>query len=201
MVRINSKALVLWMALVLASLGSAAASSPVYLAQLTCLNTMDCCIRKEPLTAAQRCGASSSEIAEALNGVKVLHEATQPEAATLKEEASEQESAQAGEASEASDEPSECTGQKHHIISRPIAEELEKHATLRGLYKPRDERFVTRAKDKESHCGYQKWHRDVDNEVIQWLKEEVKATPSQFEQLLREIYARPNMRRRFPHGF
>lgn len=198
--RINSKALVLWMSVVFASLGSAAASSPVYLAQLTCLNTMDCCIRNEPLTAAQRCGASSSEITKVLNGAKVLHEATQPEGVTLKEETHAQEGAETAEGAEVSDEPPNCTGQNHHAISRPIAEELEKHGTLRGLYKPRDERFVTRAKDKESHCGYQQWHRDVDKEVIQWLKDEAKATPSQFEHMLREIYARPDMLARFPNG-
>lgn len=114
------------------------------------------------------------------------------------EEARENE---ADESSEASDEPPNCKGQEHHIISRPIAEELEKHETLRGLYKPRDERFKTRAKDKESHCGYQKWHRDVDLEVIKWLVKERRATPEQFMKFLREIYNRKNMLKRFPNGF
>lgn len=119
------------------------------------------------------------------------------------EEAREKEDAEADESSEAeaSDEPPNCKGQEHHVISRSIAEELEKHETLRGLYKPRDERFKTRAKDKDSHCGYQRWHRDVDLEVINWLVKERRATPEQFMKFLRELYNRKDMRERFPNGF
>jgi hypothetical protein len=201
MVRINSKALLLWMSVVLASLGSSAASSPIYLAQVTCLDTMSCCVLKSPPTAAQRCGATASDIAKALDGAKLLHDATPTAGVMLKEEAHAQEGAQADAASEASDEPPNCKGQNHHIISRPISEQLEKHETLRGLYKPRDERFVTRAKDKESHCGYQQWHRDVDKEVIKWLQDRKTATPKQFEQFLRALYNRKDLLERFPNGF
>ncbi|MCY1079957.1 hypothetical protein [Archangium lansingense] len=52
-----------------------------------------------------------------------------------------------------------------------------------------------------SHCGYQQWHRDVDNEVVEWLKSQKRATPRQFEEKLREIYDRPEMRARFPNGY
>jgi hypothetical protein len=100
---------------------------------------------------------------------------------------------------EAPDEPPNCNGQNHHVISRPIAKALEEHRTLHGLYEPRDERFV--AKAKESHCGYQEWHRKVDAEVIQWLREHDKAAPAQFLQKLREIYGRKDMLERFPYGF
>jgi hypothetical protein len=126
------------------------------------------------------------------------------------DEAREQEDARAEESSEsevaaseaeASDEPPNCKGQEHHIISRLIARELEMHETLRGLYKPRDKRFKTRAKDQDSHCGYQEWHRKVDAEVIQWLKDKREATPEQFMEKLREIYSRKDMLERFPHGF
>jgi hypothetical protein len=103
--------------------------------------------------------------------------------------------------SEASDEPPNCKGQEHHIISRRIAKALEDHKTLRGLYKPRDQRFKTRAKDEGSHCGYQEWHRDVDQEVIKWLERFDKATPEQFMQMLREIYRRKDLLERFPNGF
>ncbi|HYO51426.1 Wall-associated protein precursor [Archangium sp.] len=98
-------------------------------------------------------------------------------------------------------EPKECKGQLHHVISRPIAKELGKHETLRGQYKERDPRFVTRAVDEEAHCGYQEWHQKVDAEVIQWLKDHRNATLKQFEAFLRQIYDRPAMRARFPHGF
>ncbi|HLM45617.1 MAG TPA: Wall-associated protein precursor, partial [Myxococcaceae bacterium] len=92
-------------------------------------------------------------------------------------------------------------GQLHHIISRPIAEALEEHRVLRGHYKPRDRRFVSRAVDEKAHCGYQDWHRDVDDEVIAWLKRYRDATPKQFEAFLREIYRRPEVLERFPRGF
>jgi hypothetical protein len=103
--------------------------------------------------------------------------------------------------SEVSDEPPDCKGQQHHIISRRIAEELDRHPTLRGQYKPRDERFKTQAKDKDSHCGYQDWHRKVDAEVIKWLKDKRNATPEQFLRMLREIYNSKELRERFPNGF
>ena len=99
-----------------------------------------------------------------------------------------------------SSEPPHCKGQEHHLISRPIAKTLERHSMLKGLYKPRDSRFVTRAKDEQSHCGYQQWHRDVDKEVIDWLKDNSKATHKEFMDKLREIYSRPEMLARFPDG-
>jgi hypothetical protein len=98
-------------------------------------------------------------------------------------------------------ERTDCKGQRHHVISRTIAGALENHPTLKGLYKARDERFVTQAKDEKSHCGYQHWHREVDDEVVRWLRENDNATPKQFEAFLRKIYSRPEMRMRFPHGF
>lgn len=118
------------------------------------------------------------------------------------EEARQQQEAEAAEAEgEAAPEPPECKGQNHHVISRPIAKVLKKHRILGKLYEPRDERFVAKAKDEESHCGYQQWHRDVDKEVIRWLEQHPNATQQQFEKLLRDIYNRPKMLERFPHGF
>ncbi len=75
------------------------------------------------------------------------------------------------------------------------------HRTLRGSYEPWDKRFVAKAKDKESHCGYQQWHRDVDKEVVEWLKKYTDATPEEFMQFLRSIYNRKEMLERFPNGF
>lgn len=178
----------------------AGASSPVYLAQVTCWNTMSCCIQRWPLSAAQNCGASAAEIDEVLKGARLLYEVTQSEGGELEEGAQEQADAEVAEA-DAAPEPPNCQGQNHHVIPRPIAKELKRHNTLAGLYEPRDERFVAKAKDKESHCGYQQWHRDVDREVIRWLKEFPAATRKEFESFLREIYSRPEMLKRFPHGF
>ncbi|HYO72308.1 MAG TPA: Wall-associated protein precursor [Archangium sp.] len=160
---------------------------------------MSCCIQRWPLSAAENCGATAAEIAEVLNGARVLHEMTRPEGEPLEEEEAQAQSD--AEVAEDSDEPPQCTGQNHHIISRPISKGLERHRTLRGLYKPRDERFVTRAKDEESHCGYQQWHRDVDKEVVEWLQRFPNATRKEFEGFLREIYSRPEMLKRFPNGF
>jgi hypothetical protein len=142
-----------------------------------------------------------SELAKAARSLEALRAAD--EEARDKEDAKADESSEAAAESgaEASDEPPNCTGQEHHIISRLIAKELARHKTLRGLYTPRDKRFKTRAKDKESHCGYQEWHREVDTEVIEWLKEHEKATPEQFMKMLRELYNRPDMLKRFPNGF
>ncbi|WP_225413566.1 Wall-associated protein precursor [Stigmatella hybrida] len=98
-------------------------------------------------------------------------------------------------------EPPDCKGQNHHVISRVIAKQLDRHPNLRGLYKPRDSRFVAKAKDEQAHCGYQSWHRAVDREIVEWLVENTRATRQQFEQRLREIYSRPDMRERFPNGF
>lgn len=100
-----------------------------------------------------------------------------------------------------SSEPPNCKGQNHHLISRLIAKALERHLKLKGLYKPRDPRFVARAKDEPSHCGYQEWHRKLDAELIDWLEKTPEATPQEFMGKLREIYSRPEMRARFPHGF
>jgi hypothetical protein len=134
--------------------------------------------------------------AEIMRGLETLKAA---------EEAAEQPVAEGDEAAgaleEAAPEPPECTGQNHHIISRPIAKKLKGHRTLRGLYKPRDKRFVAKAKDEESHCGYQEWHRKVDQEVIAWLNKYARATPEEFLMFLREIYKRPDMLERFPNGF
>ena len=108
---------------------------------------------------------------------------------------------EAAQASSEAPEPPECKGQNHHIISRPIAKALKGHPILKGLYKARDPRFVAQAKDEESHCGYQRWHREVDDEVVAWLRKTEDATPKQFEAYLREIYSRPDMRARFPNGY
>jgi hypothetical protein len=123
------------------------------------------------------------------------------QAKVLEEAGQKEEEAREAEASSDCSVPTECKGQLHHIISRPIAKALEEHGTLRGHYKPRDPRFVTRAVDEKSHCGYQEWHRALDEEVSRWLRARPNATPAQFEAFLREIYSRSTLRARFPHGF
>jgi hypothetical protein len=98
-------------------------------------------------------------------------------------------------------EKQECTGQRHHIISKTVWYALEKHSLLRGKYTYRDPRFVARAKDLDAHCGWQDWHRNLDDEIAAWVGRSRKATPKDFEAYLREVYARPELRARFPNGF
>ncbi|MFP2925186.1 Wall-associated protein precursor [Pyxidicoccus sp. 3LG] len=115
--------------------------------------------------------------------------------------AAELEKAAAQRAQQQAAKTAVTTGQQHHIISKRIAEELSGHRTLKGLYQPRDPRFVTQAVDKAAHNGYQHWHRQVDEEVLKWLRVNPTATPQQFEAYLRSIYSRPEMLARFPNGF
>jgi hypothetical protein len=98
-------------------------------------------------------------------------------------------------------EKQECTGQWHHIISKAVWYALENHAVLKGKYTYRDSRFVTRAKDLKDHCGYQDWHRALDAKIRAWLAEHGQASVGEFEAFLREMYARPDLRARFPNGF
>jgi len=98
-------------------------------------------------------------------------------------------------------EKQECTGQWHHIISKAVWYALEHHQMLRGKYTYRDPRFVAQGKDLKAHCVYPDWHRALDKEVAAWLDEFRDATAEQFEAYLRELYARPELRARFPNGF
>ena len=88
------------------------------------------------------------------------------------------------------------TGQWHHVFSNKIMQALEEHRTLAGQFKRND--ILVQALDRESHIGYQKWHRAYDDEVIEWLENNQTASPAEFLDFLQEIYTRPDMLRRFP---
>lgn len=144
------------------------------------------------LSEPEKAAEILSRLEQAAALAKVVDEASQKA-----EEESQAETASSADCAE----PVQCKGQLHHIISKRIADALDNHKTLKGHYTARDPRFVSRAVDKKSHCGYQEWHRKVDDEVVAWLKKYTQATPKQFEDFLREIYDRPLMRARFPNGF
>ncbi|WNG41127.1 Wall-associated protein precursor [Archangium violaceum] len=144
------------------------------------------------LSEPERAAELLSRLEQAAALAKVVEDVGQKAEANLQAEAS---------SSTDCSEPTQCKGQLHHIISKRIADALEEHETLGGHYKARDPRFVSRAADEKSHCGYQEWHRKVDEEVVRWLDKFRNATPKQFEDFLREIYNRPLMRARFPRGF
>ena len=71
------------------------------------------------------------------------------------------------------------TGQIHHPISRTVFNALEQHPNLAGKYLPRDARLTTQAIDEAAHRGYQAWHRALDAEVAQWIRNNPQATSPQ----------------------
>ncbi len=49
---------------------------------------------------------------------------------------------------------------------------------------------------------YQKWHRDMETKVVDWITDKKQATPAEFEAWLRYLYKTDNeLNRRFPNGF
>ncbi|MBK9262371.1 MAG: hypothetical protein IPM54_21535 [Polyangiaceae bacterium] len=94
-----------------------------------------------------------------------------------------------------------CTGDWHHAISKEIHKVLQQHTTLKNVYKARDDRFVTQAVDKSAHRGYETWHRQMEEKVIDWLRRFDKATPAEFEAYLRDLYKTDKtLDWRFPNG-
>ncbi|HYO67289.1 MAG TPA: Wall-associated protein precursor [Archangium sp.] len=175
----------------------------VFLTQLACTpgETSAVCSCKSGMISA--CAAVSLQNPEKAAEILAQLEKAAALAKVVEEAGQKAEAVAEAEVQAAADcsEPKECTGQLHHIISKPIARALDDHETLSGQYESRDPRFVSRAADEKSHCGYQEWHRKVDAEVVAWLERFRKATPQEFEAFLREIYNRPLMRARFPLGF
>jgi hypothetical protein len=91
------------------------------------------------------------------------------------------------------------TGQKHHLLSKGIMEELNEHKTLKGIFDREDQRFIYRAFDQEAHKGYQSWHRDYDMKVKDWLLKNEQATEIQFKQFLHGLYQDPELKARIPN--
>jgi hypothetical protein len=92
------------------------------------------------------------------------------------------------------------TGQVHHPISKPVFKALEEHPNLAGQYQPRDPRFTTQAIDDAAHRGYQTWHRELDAEAGQWIRNNPQATPQTFEGWLNGRYNQTDLQQRFPNG-
>jgi len=93
-----------------------------------------------------------------------------------------------------------ATGQLHHAVSAKVHQQLEQGKNLKGLYRYRDPRLATRAKDAMSHCGYEDWHRNLDDEVVGWISRHADATQNDFEAYLRNRYRQPDLLGRFPGG-
>ncbi|HMT19662.1 MAG TPA: RHS repeat-associated core domain-containing protein, partial [Promineifilum sp.] len=91
-----------------------------------------------------------------------------------------------------------CSGQKHHVLSNKIMDELGRHRTLRGVFQRDD--VVVQALDNTSHRGYQTWHRAYDDQVVDWLIEHETATSDEFLAFLTNLYSSSEMQRRFPQA-
>jgi hypothetical protein len=93
------------------------------------------------------------------------------------------------------------TGQIHHAISTKIARALENHPVIAGMFSKRDPTFVTQAIDGAAHRGYQKWHRDLDDEVVNWIRGNRDKNGDDILAFLKNLYERPDIKARFPNGF
>jgi RHS repeat-associated protein len=90
--------------------------------------------------------------------------------------------------------------QRHHAISKPVHNALERHQKLRGHYQHRDPRFTAMADSYECHHGCQAWHRFLDMNMAEQIRTHLEWTPSDFERYLHEVYNTREMRARFPGG-
>lgn len=91
-------------------------------------------------------------------------------------------------------------GQLHHGISDAVHKALERHEKLKGLYKLRDPRFTARAATLEDHNGYQKWHQNLDDEVVEYIEKTPGLDPKKFESWLGKRYRKSDLAERFPGG-
>ena len=71
---------------------------------------------------------------------------------------------------------------------------------MKGKYKLRDPRFVTKAKDLSSHIGYQIWHRYLDMEIIKWIDRHPRARHLDFEIFLSDRYEKYDLISKYPNG-
>jgi hypothetical protein len=92
------------------------------------------------------------------------------------------------------------TGQDHHAISKKVDRTLEEISGLAGFYRYQDPRFVTKAIDSAAHRGYQTWHRELDAEIAAYIRNKPLMTVDEFENYLRERYAKPDLLAKFPNG-
>jgi hypothetical protein len=153
-----------------------------------------------PAAAARVPAATPADIADAAETGQITP--SSPTDLSVPRAVAPQRGAGAGAPEPASPSPimPPLTGQIHHAISKRIYNALKKNPSLTGVYQYRDPDFVTRAIDKAAHRGYQKWHRELDNEIAAHIRDNPSATPDEFERYLQERYAQPDLLARFPNG-
>lgn len=92
-----------------------------------------------------------------------------------------------------------ATGQVHHVLSNKIMRSLNNHPTLKGKFNREDLMFKYRPKDLESHKGYQKWHREYDAKVVNWLENNPRSTEQQFRKYLNDLHQQTWLKDRIPN--
>lgn len=89
-----------------------------------------------------------------------------------------------------------ATGQAHHPISRKIERAARRNPNLQGQV-TRDGWGTVQATGLKDHLGYQRWHRDLDAEIINWIEGNKTAGLSDFIKFMNKKYAADGMRARF----
>jgi hypothetical protein len=87
------------------------------------------------------------------------------------------------------------TGQFHHIFSKKVMDEINLHDKIQGLINRKD--IIIQAQTKEVHQGYEGWHRELDKEIVEWLRKNKTKDVDEFMEFLRERYNQPDLIERF----
>ncbi|MDR2171940.1 MAG: hypothetical protein LBP59_17485 [Planctomycetaceae bacterium] len=83
-------------------------------------------------------------------------------------------------------------------ISKKIFNELDKNESISSNFKNNYRNFITKAIDRQSHSGYQYWHRELDDKIVDWLKKKPDLTEKEFIEFLKKLYKNPNITNHFP---
>lgn len=93
--------------------------------------------------------------------------------------------------------PAHLLGQGHHVLSNQIMRALGNHP-LRGLFNRASS--VIQALTESAHRGYQSWHRQIDQHMVEWLQRHQNATPLEFWREMYNQYNTRDMIKRFGEG-
>ncbi len=81
-----------------------------------------------------------------------------------------------------------ATGQMHHLLSNKIMRQLGKHPNLKGVFNRENPTYKYRTLNEQAHRGYQRWPREYDKKVVNWLRSNPNATAAEFKNYLNSIH-------------
>ena len=87
-------------------------------------------------------------------------------------------------------------GQNHHAVSNKINRQKLKNPKLDSISRS-DKRFPVNALAKDGHRGYQKWHRQYDDVMVDWMQKHPNASAGEFINKLNSVYSSSGMIQRF----